>query len=62
MRRALEEEASDLDSDTERKRYDAELEEYLERAYQRYRNATDGSTKRRKRAKLSNADKELWQV
>lgn len=60
-RRALEEEASDLDSDTERKRYDAELEEYLERAYQRYRNATDGSTKRRKRAKLTNADKELWQ-
>lgn len=52
---------SDLDSDMEKQRYDAELEEYLERAYQRYRKATDGSTKRRKRAKLTNAAKELWQ-
>eukprot|EP00250_Pteridium_aquilinum_P005462 c1554_g1_i1 orf=81-2570(+) len=52
---------SDLDSDVERQNYDAELEDYLDRAYERYRKSTDGSTKRRKRAKLGNADKELWE-
>ncbi|KAI5056953.1 hypothetical protein GOP47_0028771 [Adiantum capillus-veneris] len=51
----------DLDLDVERQKYDTELENYLDRAYARYRKSTDGSTKRRKRAKLSNSDKELWQ-
>mgnify|MGYP000040538217 FL=1 len=52
----------DLDSDDEKQKYDAELDDYLERAYQKYRKTTDGSTKRRKRARLANADKDLWQV
>lgn len=52
---------SDHDSDIEREKYDVELEKYLDRAYERYRKSTDGSSKRRKRAKLGHADKELWQ-
>lgn len=45
-------------------RYDAELEEYLEHAYDKFRAAKDGSTKRRKRARLADEDHqlELWQV
>ncbi|CAM6085316.1 unnamed protein product [Calypogeia fissa] len=57
------EDDSDYDSEEERQRYDAELDEYLEEAYDVYRKSTDGSTARRKRAKLANADKngELWE-
>ncbi|MCO5597977.1 hypothetical protein L7F22_052066 [Adiantum nelumboides] len=51
----------DIDSDIERQKYDAELEKYLDLAYDRYRKSAEGSTMRRKRAKLSNHDKELWQ-
>jgi len=42
-------------------RYDNELDQYFERAYSKYCSATDGSTKRRKRAKLGEAG-ELWEV
>ncbi|CAK9270394.1 unnamed protein product [Sphagnum jensenii] len=54
---------SDIDPDEERQRYDQELDEYLERAYDKYCSTTDGSTKRRKRARLAGAevDGELWQ-
>ena len=55
-------EDEDFDSDDGKQRYDAELDDYLERAYQKYRKTTDGSTKRRKRAKLANAGNDLWQV
>ncbi|KAH7284979.1 hypothetical protein KP509_33G005200 [Ceratopteris richardii] len=50
----------EFDSDIEREKYDAELELYLDRAYKQYRKSTDGSTKRRKRAKLDSSDKDLW--
>eukprot|EP00850_Spirogloea_muscicola_P021835 SM000263S09822 [mRNA] locus=s263:131508:136282:- [translate_table: standard] len=57
-----EESGSDYDSDMEKKRYTEDMEEYFEEAYERYRKATDGSTKRRARARLSheaNASKDL---
>lgn len=55
-------EASDIDSDEERRRYDQELETCLDRAYERFVAAKEGSTKKRKRAKLINGatDSELW--
>lgn len=55
-------EASDVDSDEERRRYDEELENCLDRAYERFVAAKEGSTKKRKRAKLINdaADSEVW--
>lgn len=41
-----------------------QLDEYFERAYSKYCSTTDGSTKRRKRAKLAGVeeDGELWEV
>ncbi|XP_057819944.1 adoMet-dependent rRNA methyltransferase spb1 [Cryptomeria japonica] len=55
-------EASDIDSDEERKRYDEQLETVLDQAYERYVTAKEGSTKQRKRAKLAMTgdDSELW--
>lgn len=55
-------EASDVDSDEERRRYDEELENCLDRAYERFVAAKEGSTKKRKRAKLINdaTDSEVW--
>lgn len=55
-------EASDIDSDEERRRYDQELETCLDQAYERFVAAKEGSTKKRKRAKLVNGstDSELW--
>ncbi|PKA52535.1 AdoMet-dependent rRNA methyltransferase SPB1 [Apostasia shenzhenica] len=46
---------SDLDSDEEKKRYDEQLDEILDEAYERYvtRKGGSSSTKQRKRAKLS---------
>ncbi|KAL8116143.1 adoMet-dependent rRNA methyltransferase spb1 [Apium graveolens] len=40
---------SDLDSDEERKRYDEQLEDFLDQAYERYVARKEGSTKQRKR-------------
>eukprot|EP00850_Spirogloea_muscicola_P009888 SM000056S18006 [mRNA] locus=s56:624650:629433:+ [translate_table: standard] len=62
MQGEAEESGSDYDSDMEKKRYTEDMEEYFEEAYERYRKATDGSTKRRTRARLSheaNASKDL---
>ncbi|PIA27940.1 hypothetical protein AQUCO_07400049v1 [Aquilegia coerulea] len=42
---------SDLDSDDEQRRYDEQLEEFLDQAYERFVNRTDGNSKQRKRAK-----------
>lgn len=55
-------EASDADSDEERRRYDQELEACLDQAYERFVAAKEGSTKKRKRAKLVHGatDSELW--
>lgn len=54
--------ASDIDSDEERKRYDEQLETILDQAYERYVTAKEGSTKQRKRAKLAitSDNSELW--
>ncbi|KAH9302103.1 hypothetical protein KI387_013686, partial [Taxus chinensis] len=58
-----ESEASDIDSDEERKRYDEQLETFLDQAYELvYVTVKEDSTKQRKRAKLAvtGADSELW--
>ncbi|XAR59555.1 27S pre-rRNA (guanosine(2922)-2'-O)-methyltransferase [Bertholletia excelsa] len=47
----LESSSSDLDSDEERKRYDEQMEEILDHAYESYMVKREGSTKHRKRAK-----------
>ncbi|GAB4837893.1 hypothetical protein Ancab_027418 [Ancistrocladus abbreviatus] len=51
--------SSDLDSDEERQRYDDQLEELLDEAYEQYVAKKEGSTKQRKRAKQSAKDAEL---
>ncbi|KAK2991692.1 hypothetical protein RJ640_016398 [Escallonia rubra] len=48
---AAESSASDVDSDEERKRYDEQLEEFLDEAYERFAAKREGSTKQRKRLK-----------
>ncbi|KAF8406450.1 hypothetical protein HHK36_008537 [Tetracentron sinense] len=45
------EEPSDVDSDEEQKRYDDQLEELLDQAYERFAARNEGSTMQRKRAK-----------
>ncbi|GLU02888.1 hypothetical protein SLE2022_201210 [Rubroshorea leprosula] len=45
--------SSDIDSDQERRRYDEQIEEILDQAYERFVSKKDGSTKQRKRAKQS---------
>lgn len=52
-------ESSDMDSDEERKRYDDQLDEFLDEAYERFVAKHDGSTKQRKRAKRAYTDGEL---
>lgn len=52
-------ESSDMDSDEERKRYDDQLDEFLDEAYERFVAKRDGSTKQRKRAKRAYTDGEL---
>ncbi|XP_038981525.1 pre-rRNA 2'-O-ribose RNA methyltransferase-like [Phoenix dactylifera] len=44
--------SSEMDSDEEQRRYDEQLEEMLDEAYERYVSRKGGSTKQRKRAKL----------
>ncbi|KAG1346885.1 pre-rRNA 2'-O-ribose RNA methyltransferase [Cocos nucifera] len=53
--------SSEMDSDEEQKRYDEQLEEMLDEAYERYVSRKGGSIKQHKRAKLvmSNDDGEL---
>ncbi|KAL2609813.1 hypothetical protein R1flu_028386 [Riccia fluitans] len=50
------EEDWDLDLEEERAKYDAELDKALEEAYERYVKDTDGSSKRRRRARLNDDD------
>ncbi|XP_023006884.1 adoMet-dependent rRNA methyltransferase spb1 [Cucurbita maxima] len=47
---------SDLDSDEERRRYDAHIEELLDQAYDSFVARKEGSTKQRKRAKKAYSD------
>ncbi|XP_043708158.1 adoMet-dependent rRNA methyltransferase spb1 [Telopea speciosissima] len=47
----LESPPTDVDSDEEQRRYDEQLEGFLDEAYERYLIRTGGSTKQRKRAK-----------
>lgn len=54
------EDDSDFDPEQDRQRYDQELDQYFERAYSKYCSTTDGSTKRRRRAKLGEAG-DLWE-
>ncbi|ERM94685.1 adoMet-dependent rRNA methyltransferase spb1 [Amborella trichopoda] len=53
---------SDIDSDEEHQRYDEQLEEFLDQAYERFVTGKEGSSKQRKRARLALADGsgELW--
>ncbi|XWS67894.1 hypothetical protein CRYUN_Cryun04dG0043800 [Craigia yunnanensis] len=48
--------SSDIDSDEERRRYDEQIEEILDHAYEQYVAKKDGSTKQRKRAKQAYSD------
>ncbi|XP_022763245.1 putative rRNA methyltransferase isoform X2 [Durio zibethinus] len=48
--------SSDIDSDEERRRYDEQIEEILDHAYEHYVAKKDGSTKQRKRAKQAYSD------
>lgn len=52
-------ESSDMDSDEERRRYDDQLDEFLDEAYERFVAKHDGSTTQRKRAKRAYSDGEL---
>ncbi|OMO75630.1 hypothetical protein COLO4_25956 [Corchorus olitorius] len=45
------ESSSDVDSEEERRRYDEQIEEILDHAYEQYAAKVDGSTKQRKRAR-----------
>ncbi|KAG6605073.1 hypothetical protein SDJN03_02390, partial [Cucurbita argyrosperma subsp. sororia] len=47
---------SDIDSDEERRRYDAHMEELLDQAYESFVARKEGSTKQRKRAKKAYSD------
>ncbi|CAL5348195.1 unnamed protein product [Camellia sinensis] len=52
--------SSDVDSDEERRRYDEQMEEMLDQAYERYVEKKEGSTMQRKRSKqLHSKDTEL---
>eukprot|EP00268_Persea_americana_P012124 TRINITY_DN1508_c0_g1_i2.p1 TRINITY_DN1508_c0_g1~~TRINITY_DN1508_c0_g1_i2.p1 ORF type:complete len:850 (-),score=220.80 TRINITY_DN1508_c0_g1_i2:304-2853(-) len=52
---------SDIDSDEEQRRYDGELEDFLDQAYERYVTRKEGTSKHRKRVKraYSNEDGDL---
>ncbi|KDP41776.1 hypothetical protein JCGZ_26794 [Jatropha curcas] len=43
--------SSDIDSDEDRRRYDEQMEEFLDQVYERFVTKKEGSTKQRKRAK-----------
>ncbi|KAF5745723.1 putative ribosomal RNA methyltransferase [Tripterygium wilfordii] len=51
--------SGEIDSDEERKRYDEQMEEILDQAYERFVAKKDGSTKQRKRAKQAYSDQLL---
>lgn len=50
---------SDVDSDEERRRFDEQMEEILDQAYERFVTKREGSTKQRKRAKQAYAEQLL---
>ncbi|VFQ71865.1 unnamed protein product [Cuscuta campestris] len=50
---------SDLDSEEERKRYDEQVEEMLDKAYETYISKVEGKTKQRKRSKKSHEEELL---
>ncbi|KAI5314174.1 hypothetical protein L3X38_043350 [Prunus dulcis] len=51
-----EESSSDIDSDEERRRYDAQMEYLLDQAYEQYVSKKEGSAKQRKRIKQANSE------
>ncbi|ONH91120.1 hypothetical protein PRUPE_8G094400 [Prunus persica] len=51
-----EESSSDIDSDEERRRYDAQMEDLLDQAYEQYVSKKEGSAKQRKRIKQANSE------
>ncbi|XP_065024809.1 uncharacterized protein LOC135649850 [Musa acuminata AAA Group] len=51
--------SSEMDSDEEQKRYDAQLEEMLDEAYERYVIRKGGNTKKQKRAKRDTASNDV---
>ncbi|OVA07060.1 Ribosomal RNA methyltransferase FtsJ domain [Macleaya cordata] len=53
--------SSDVDTDEEQKRYDDQLEGFLDEAYERYVTRIEGSAKQRKRAKRAYDGKELYE-
>ncbi|KAL9370834.1 hypothetical protein Peur_035974 [Populus x canadensis] len=55
----LEHSPSDVDSDEERRRFDEQMEEILDQAYERFVTKREGSTKQRKRAKQAYAEQLL---
>ncbi|WOL14488.1 FtsJ-like methyltransferase family protein [Canna indica] len=57
--RAKEDSSSDMDSDEEQKRYDEQLEEMLDQAYERYVTRTGGKTTQRKRAKKASSNGDI---
>ncbi|KAL6270074.1 hypothetical protein ACE6H2_026985 [Prunus campanulata] len=48
--------SSDIDSDEERRRYDAQMEDLLDQAYEQYVSKKEGSAKQRKRIKQANTE------
>ncbi|CAL2278620.1 unnamed protein product [Prunus armeniaca] len=48
--------SSDIDSDEERRRYDAQMEDLLDQAYEQYVSKKEGSAKQRKRIKQANSE------
>ncbi|CAB4290145.1 unnamed protein product [Prunus armeniaca] len=55
--------SSDIDSDEERRRYDAQMEDLLDQAYEQYVSKKEGSAKQRKRIKQANSeDAQLLEV
>ncbi|KAA8545988.1 hypothetical protein F0562_020561 [Nyssa sinensis] len=53
--------SSDVDSDEERRRYDEQLEDFLDEAYERFVARKDGGTKQRKRSKQNYKDGQLFE-
>ncbi|XP_021827816.1 putative rRNA methyltransferase [Prunus avium] len=48
--------SSDIDSDEERRRYDAQMEDLLDQAYEQYVSKKEGTAKQRKRIKQANSE------
>ncbi|RZC44600.1 hypothetical protein C5167_037551 [Papaver somniferum] len=52
--------SSDIDADEEKKRYDEQIEDFLDEAYEQYITRKEGSSQQRKRSKKAFDEKELY--